>query len=49
MRLFLTISKLFLILVEIILTKVCDLLRQYQSVLATSKDDLGETDCVLHK
>lgn len=30
------------------LTKVCDLLRQYQSVFATSKDDLGETDCVLH-
>lgn len=30
------------------LTKVCDLLSQYQSVFATSKDDLGETDCVLH-
>lgn len=30
------------------LTKVCDLLRQYQSVFATSKDELGETDCVLH-
>lgn len=30
------------------LTKVCDLLRQYQSVFETSKDDLGETDCVLH-
>lgn len=30
------------------LTKVCDFLRQYQSVFATSKDDLGETDCVLH-
>lgn len=28
---------------------MCDLLRQYQSVLATSKDDLRETDCVLHK